>query len=1141
MLAHLKKKMARSNTCAASSSSYATSYRWCYVEQVDQAEPLANRSNGWRYMGPRGVTYRRQAVFGTGYRIRISFPSSAGPGHQWFNSHPLGGDPNLYNFQTWARTVLRRGMVHPRDAVLVVSAADETWRVILCWASAGREIEVNTQGIPISLVDLQVRSGVDSQSPLFRPLTIATFGHRVVRYAPITAFRKKWQEQLPGACLVVLVADAWRDSQVDLLTRERRRFGFRDVDPTGAFMISSGGGRPTNGAPVPNKNYFRNLYSILLERDIGEIEFDTWWLCMTKASVVVWSHRGTGADVLGPSDGKTSLRPSALHVGVREGHVYHLVLGGAWRDGFGSSLDVAVEHGVRTYRKFRRTSQMTEEEGETDTAGCGTKSFSCVADIVSDIMAISQTEGDRNRQPVQKRKHRGKTSEFKTWYAPPGTALDELMHQLHLAWVSCRGRLTNYSRWYSLSLPAHGIFIRTWCSSSMEGASESSYGREDWQCDINGAHTATLMSMETVPVFGHMDELDALDEPDVFLNADVTLVFGQSYKRYLDLIDTAACHRVTHFVRPSRTVGRCHIPKLVRDLCAHELGEPLLEDPDRARKFKKGIFVRASGMLQQRYADRIDEDMVTGCDQASAEGGKIVPVLESLGMEPLQTGDAYLCLDAERAWYRDGLWALGALILDETRIRVLEARNALECCGASDFSYQCDAVFFRGSSSVQKKKTLHFKHFVVKRSLDALPPAMRKIPYPRQPPLLVIPLWDGNGTSFSSMKDVRDAWHRLGKNTKRHLWPAICEAESPSKLEGLVLTPTNSLRTSYINLPSGWSIRTPKVDVFIIEEAASMPLRTLSMILAAASSSGTHVIGTYDTHQLQPICDSSGMAISMDNVERKMDDGLWYSLAAENDSLDAQARAIERFGSECLDDPSPSDFHLTYTIDYARFHAFRGLLGCSEAGDWDGLGCQTVVGAQYRDLGNPGKVHKNHMYNVIRSSADTVVVASVFDDGASLEETSLCRAETENLFDPPGACAVHAVQGRTVEGRLIIHQARHFNADVHRLYTALSRATGPSNVRVIDDVHRSENNMSDRERVSWVSRKVSSYIYADVTAGRLRADEGGRHRETLVQELHRSYGGRERQPTLDRLDCALPHTIENVDVKCPKCNRAREA
>ena len=43
------------------------------------------------------------------------------------------------------------------------------------------------------------------------------------------------------------------------------------------------------------------------------------------------------------------------------------------------------------------------------------------------------------------------------------------MLHLHLAGVSCKGKLTNHSRWDSLSLPAQGIIIRTWCSASMGG------------------------------------------------------------------------------------------------------------------------------------------------------------------------------------------------------------------------------------------------------------------------------------------------------------------------------------------------------------------------------------------------------------------------------------------------------------------------------------------------------------------------------------------------------------------------------------------------------------------------------------------------------------------------------------------------
>ncbi|CAB1099457.1 unnamed protein product [Ectocarpus sp. CCAP 1310/34] len=1129
--------MARSTT-ARVTSSHTTSYRWCYVEQVDQAAPLASRSNGWR--------------------IRISFPSSAGSGHKRFNSHPLGGDPNL---GWWARTA-------------GCSAADETWRVILCWVSLDKRIDVDAQGIPYSLVDLQVRSSLDSHSPRFRQLNIASFGHRIVRYAPKTTCGKMWQEKCPGSCLAVLIADVRRDSKSNCYGRGG------DLD---SAMCALPGAPAQSKNALDGGNSFRNLYSILLERDIGEVEFDRWvrryakppaltlrhlekWLKMTKAHVVVWSHRVPAPTFSDPLEAKRNSDHPHYTSGFGRDTCNGWNSWGPWMDRFGSSVDVAIENGIRTHRRSVGLPRQSKRMTKRAAWGAEERPTRASPTLAQDV----------------------------------ATRLIELHNALGLKFY--RGVLNiRVSSQYSQSLLA--LLEVCWRGPIVgaEDARGSSYRREDWRCDINGAHTAALMSMEMVPVFGHMDEveefdshniedwtlfvikLDKLDEPDVFLNADVTPVSGRNYKRYLDLIDTAPRHRVTHFVRLSRTVDRCHIPTLVRDLLAHELGDPLIEDVDCARRFKKGIFMRASGMLQQGYADRIDAVMVTSNDEASALGGKIMPVLcevirasaelrtgqGDLGIESLRTGDAYLCVDAERTWNRDGFWALGALILDDTPLRVLEERNALESCGASDFSYQCDTVFFKGPCSVREEMRLRSSHLfsgnektpgtlkfepalnntlcgerrvfegiVVKQSLDAFPLATRQIPCPPKTHLRVIPLWDGVGAVFNSMEEAHHAWRRLGKNIKRHMWPEICEAESPSKLEslfrgllspqgsrlvcavtgehggagksyctiraatatfegGLVLTPTNSLRTSYINLSSGWSvntadhqlgfylsddsfvrktagsIRTLKVDVFIIEEAAYIPLRTLSMILAAAHSSGTHVIGTYDTHQLQPVCYSSGMSISRDNVDRKveMDDGLLHILAPGNDSHEAQARVIER---ACT-----------------RFHVFRGLLGCNEAGDWDGLGCQTVVGAQYRDLGNPGKVHKNHIYNVLRSSADTVVVASAFDDGASLEEFSLCRAEAENVVDPLGSCtAVHAVQVRTVEGRLIIHKARHRHADVHWLYTAVSRATGPSNVRGIDDIHRSESDMSDRQRVSWVSRKVLSYIYADVAAGRLGPDEG---------------------------------------------------
>lgn len=92
------------------------------------------------------------------------------------------------------------------------------------------------------------------------------------------------------------------------------------------------------------------------------------------------------------------------------------------------------------------------------------------------------------------------------------------------------------------------------------------------------------------------------------------------------------------------------------------------------------MLVRTSGMLQQRYADKIDTVMVIRCDEALAVGGKIVPILgevervkaelrtdkAELAVETLESGNAYLCFGARRVWYRDDFWTLGALILDET-------------------------------------------------------------------------------------------------------------------------------------------------------------------------------------------------------------------------------------------------------------------------------------------------------------------------------------------------------------------------------------------------------------------------------------------------------------------------------------------
>ena len=183
--------------------------------------------------------------------------------------------------------------------------------------------------------------------------------------------------------------------------------------------------------------------------------------------------------------------------------------------------------------------------------------------------------------------------------------------------------------------------------------------------------------------------------------------------------------------------------------------------------FKKEYFRAGQQYVAAEICDRVGAAMVTSSDEASAVGGKIVPVLCEVdrvkaelrtgqgdpGIDSLHTGDAYLRFDAERTWYRDGFWALGALIFDETRLRVLEVRNALELCGASDFSFhQCYAVFFRESSSVQENMRLRFHQLF---SGNEPPPGTLKFE-----PALKIPLC-GRGGECSKASRSSYRWMRF--------------------------------------------------------------------------------------------------------------------------------------------------------------------------------------------------------------------------------------------------------------------------------------------------------------------------------------------------------------------------------------------
>eukprot|EP00953_Heterococcus_sp_UTEX-ZZ885_P016532 9295-Heterococcus_DN1.PRE.1 len=376
--------------------------------------------------------------------------------------------------------------------------------------------------------------------------------------------------------------------------------------------------------------------------------------------------------------------------------------------------------------------------------------------------------------------------------------------------------------------------------------------------------------MTTVPVFGHFDEVQVYNgqpieennlyiifldgasgalcsedtKVDPFLNADVTPVLGRSYLKYLELFNSSkTCkpvpHKITYYVKPSRVVNNCHIRHVVQDFLSSPLFDKddaknlqqLLQQGSVSQQLKKGVLVTLSGLLQQRYADRITALIVTSKAEAETVGERLVPVsaeMEAVVGRMREGGkveqvtsarDAHVCMKWRRYWYKDGFFALGLFILDYVRLQVLEIRNALEKCGATDFAYMCDAVFYKGPHVAEttvrgrfpavfgsdedgdvlrvpgtvKFKPAHtgtgqrtFTAMQLKQSLPMLPPELRSIVVPDRATVAIRPLWQGLGEGFSSLQAAEDAWRSLSMQSKMKQWDAICEAESPATLQKML-------------------------------------------------------------------------------------------------------------------------------------------------------------------------------------------------------------------------------------------------------------------------------------------------------------------------------------------------------------------
>ena len=712
-------------------------------------------------------------------------------------------------------TLLDRGLVHPDDAdawratfidvegggrgQYILSAADCTWRTLVITvpcttpdsdSSSDDSSDSSDSGDSDNGSDSSSSDSGDADSDTPdepRQLQHASFGTHVVQHSFETEFARQWAEKLtsPRAWLPLLIADVWRDSQLELLQQPKhpKRHGFRDIDPeTGLFVPLPGRGRPSASAAPPahqrnaldGSNYLRNLYSLLLQQDVSADTFQQWsdstqqpplvtvdqlkpWLKQTGAQVTIWEHRGKGLRRIGAADAdKSKLRPTTLHLGVRGGCGYRLLLEGPWQLRFGSTTDsvdaateFAVDHGIPTTKCYRHmAATVLDDKDNAQTDGVpAVRVFETVSAVAEALIEVQECRSESE----QTRSCKKKAGPFEQWFYASSDGLRYLATQLHFRGITCEARLSSFSSWTMLKFPGLGVSIRTWCQASMgglhpeditaeqasqltqcfnehftrlsasvlnfrvasqyspslqrllecfcrgpivgaENSEGTAYDAFDMQCDINAAHPAAMLQeLRTVPCFGYFDDVQVCDghaiEPhslylveltlssdgspqalDAFLNADVTLVTGRNYLKYLEQADQAGSrpvvpHKITHYVRPSRIVHNCHIPTAVSDLLASELttdSDSVLSNQKVTAKVKKGVLVTLSGMLQQRYSDHINAVIVSGAAEAQQVGGKQTQVSAEMEAtvaqlraggkvtQPILSQDAHVCMQWKR-------------------------------------------------------------------------------------------------------------------------------------------------------------------------------------------------------------------------------------------------------------------------------------------------------------------------------------------------------------------------------------------------------------------------------------------------------------------------------------------------------------
>ena len=204
------------------------------------------------------------------------------------------------------------------------------------------------------------------------------------------------------------------------------------------------------------------------------------------------------------------------------------------------------------------------------------------------------------------------------------------------------------------------------------------------------------------------------------------------------------------------------------------------------------------------------------------------------------------------------------------------------------------------------------------------------------------------------------------------------------------------------------------------------------------------------------------------------------------------------------------------------------------------------------------KLYTNYVYEIVNiDNENNLTIKNTIND-----EIAIIQYEHLKYMSLPFSSTCHSLQGVTIHKEFTIFDCNIAYADRRFIWTALTRATSFKNVTIFKHSDKECKALERCKIKQYYELKIQNYIQQDILSGRIKKENDTLYCKNVVIDDYINYewfmdqefkcylcgcnfyfeledGRVNSNISADRVDCSLPHTINNCKICCYQCNRCK--